>query len=128
MKLTVDTMDAADYVAQTKKANKFKAVKHDEDGHTFASGAELRRYRELKLMVQAGEIVDLMIHSPVFGIVVNGHKVSRYTPDFSYHRAETDEWVIEDVKGGRATKTRDYVLRKKLVKALYGVEIVEIAA
>jgi len=33
--------------------------------------------------------------------------------------------VVEDVKS-KATKTAVYQLKKKLVKALYGVEIVEV--
>jgi hypothetical protein len=37
----------------------------------------------------------------------------------------TGEQVTEDVKS-KATKTAVYQLKKKLVKALYGVDIVEV--
>jgi hypothetical protein len=44
--------------------------------------------------------------------MVNGVKIGRYTADFRYSKGE--EVVVEDVKS-KATKTRDYVLRKKIL-------------
>lgn len=43
--------------------------------------------------------------------------------DFSYH--ENGILVVEDVKS-KATKTPLYQLKKKLVKALYGIDVKEI--
>lgn len=96
----------------------------EEDGYRFDSEMERRRYRELKLLRDNDVIADLTVH-PVFPLVVNGHKIGRYTADFSYQDRERGETVVEDVKG---TRTEAYVVRKKLVKALYDVDIREVKA
>ena len=57
-------------------------------------------------------IYDLEIH-PVFPLLVNGIKIGRYTADFKYKNADGEE-VVEDVKS-KITKTRDYMLRKKIL-------------
>lgn len=57
-------------------------------------------------------IYDLEIH-PVFPLLVNGIKIGRYTADFKYKNANGEE-VVEDVKS-KITKTRDYMLRKKIL-------------
>jgi len=44
--------------------------------------------------------------------MVNGIKIGRYTGDFKYQ--VNGKTVIEDVKS-KATKTRDYILRKKIL-------------
>ena len=44
--------------------------------------------------------------------MVNGVKIGRYTADFRYKKGS--DVIVEDVKS-RATKTRDYVLRKKIL-------------
>ncbi len=56
---------------------------------------------------------------------MNGLKIGRYIADFRYFDNERNVAVVEDVKGGKATMTPIYRLKKKLVKALYGIEIVE---
>ena len=44
--------------------------------------------------------------------MVNGKKIGRYTADFRYKRNGVT--IIEDVKS-KITKTRDYILRKKIL-------------
>ena len=96
--------------------NKYNARKVTIDGIKFDSKAEARRYGELKLLVQAGEITDLECH-PRFrlldGVTWNGkrYRPVNYTADFQYR--EGDKTVVEDVKS-RATKTTAFVLRMKL--------------
>lgn len=106
--------------------NKYHAIPTEVDGHRFASRAEARRYSELRLMEQAGEITALELQ-PVFPLVVNDTKVGTYIADFRY-RTSAGVLVIEDVKGGNATRTPVYRLKVKLVRALYGVEIQEVGA
>ena len=65
-------------------------------------------------------IYDLEVH-PVFPLLVNGVKIGRYTADFKYKNANGEE-VIEDVKS-KITKTRDYMLRKKIL-ATYNPPII----
>ncbi len=106
--------------------NKYGAKKIVIDNIAFDSLAEGRRYQELKLLLASREITALDIH-PCYPLTVNGVAVSRYTPDFRY-RERDGALVVEDVKGGKATKTRDYVMRKKLMLALYDITVVEVAA
>ena len=47
---------AEEYQATVKKGHKYGAKRCEEDGYTFDSLAERKRYRELKLLEQAGEI------------------------------------------------------------------------
>lgn len=123
-----DEMSAEQYREMTTRAgrgNKYGAKRIEVDGYTFASLAEAKRYGELKLMQQAGAITALEPHPP-FDLTVNGIVVGRYTADFRYVEVATGETVVEDVKGGRATGTEAYGLRKRLMKAIHGIEIVEV--
>jgi hypothetical protein len=104
--------------------SKYGNRKAEEDGYTFDSEMELRRYRELKTLRDNGVICHLDVH-PVYPLIVNGHKITRYTADFTYYDRERNEFVTEDVKGAR---TRDYILRKKLMKALHGIDVKEVKA
>lgn len=105
--------------------NKYGAKRCSEDGYDFASLKERQEYRTLKLRVAAGEIHKLDVH-PSFALVVNGEKIGRFTPDFAYQEVATGALVVVDVKGGKATKTEAYRLRVKLLKALYGITVVEV--
>ena len=114
--------------------NKFHASGVEDDGYRFASKAEHRRYQELRLLERAGEIEDLQVHPfwfllvPVLGTPRSRVVVGRYTADFKYTRLPAEEEVVEDVKGGAATRTEAYRLRKKMIEATYGIKIVEVEA
>lgn len=94
------------------------------DGHKFASGAEARRYGELKLIQQSGQIHDLQLQTK-FPLKVNGQLVCTYVADFTY-RAWNGGMVVEDVKSP-ASKTPQYRIKAKLLRALTGIEIREVA-
>ena len=100
--------------------NKYHAKRTEVDGHTFDSAKEARRYSELKLLERAGEIVGLRLQ-PKFPLVVNDTKIADYKGDFEYRDA-SGRRILEDTKG---FKTPVYRLKKKLVRALYGIEILE---
>lgn len=102
------------------RRNKYNAKKTKINGIIFDSKKEGNRYLVLLSREQAGEITELELQ-PRWKLVVNDHYIGRYTADFMYRNSE-GERVVEDVKG---VKTRDYVLRKKLMKAIYGIEIKE---
>ena len=91
--------------------NKYNATKQTYNGEVFDSQKELKRYMELELLLRAKEITDLEIH-PKFDLMVNGVKIGRYTADFRYKNGS--DIIVEDVKS-KATKTRDYMLRKKIL-------------
>ena len=121
-----ETITADEYNAMQakKKANKYRNKPVVIDGITFHSTAEGNRYVELKRLQDAGEI-RLLTLQPRAVLEVNGVKVGTYVGDFKYLDPATGQFVIEDVKG---VKTPVYRLKKKLVKALYGIEIKETSA
>lgn len=105
--------------------NKYGAKALIVEGYRFASQAEARRYGELQLLERAGEIDGLNLQ-PHFPLIVKGTKVGYYIGDFEYFD-KRGHLVIEDVKSP-ATRTSLYRLKKKLVKAIYGIEIAEVEA
>lgn len=111
--------------------SKYGAKKTEVDGFIFDSKREAERYSELKIREKAGEIFDLELQ-PRFECVVNGKLICTYIADFRYkerfHSKKDGEGItfqtlVEDVKG---MKTPVYKLKKKLVEALYAIEIKEI--
>ena len=121
-----------------RRRQKYGARAVVRDGIKFDSTKEARRYRELVLLRQAGEIGDLEIH-PMYSITVVDlarvqpgrplvadalKTVAWYTADFRYVDA-LGAVVVEDVKSG-PTKTTAYRLRKRLVEAIHGITISEV--
>jgi hypothetical protein len=66
----------------------------------------------------------MQVH-PVWTISINGELITRYEGDFYYFDLDTQRWICEDVKGVRLPL---YMLKKKLMKAVHGIEIVEVQA
>jgi len=99
--------------------NKYRAVKTIVGDITFDSKKEARRYVQLKILVKAGVISELKLQ-PRFDLIINDCKCGFYKADFDY--IENGKRVIEDVKG---MKTPVYNLKKKLIKAIYGIDIFE---
>jgi len=109
--------------------NKYHAKKIFADGQSFDSQKEYRRWCELKLVERAGEIGNLQrqvrFHLlPAQYDERTGKCIERavdYIADFAY---ETDGFlVVEDVKG---LKTRDYVLKRKMMLYMHGIRIQEV--
>lgn len=104
-------------------ASKYKAQPTFIDGIRFPSKKQAERYRQLKALEAAGEIRELRLEVP-YPITVNRAKVCTYRADFVYEQRVKDEWVavVEDCKG---YPTPVYKLKKKLIQAVYGIEIRE---
>ena len=102
------------------KPPKYSNEKTVVENIQFDSKKEARRYSELKLMEISGAIQSLEVQ-PKFQLIVNGQRIGAYIGDFKY--IEAGETVIEDAKG---FKTRAYGLKKRLMKALHGIEIKEV--
>lgn len=100
-------------------ASKYRNRKTTLGDHTFDSMKEAHRYQELWLLQKAGKIADLELQ-PRFKCVVDGQNICTYVADFRY--VENGKTVVEDAKG---MLTPIYRLKKKLVKALHGIEILE---
>jgi len=90
------------------------------DGRRFDSKAEARRYEELLRLHAAGEVLWFCLQ-PVFRLSAG----IEYRPDFIVCRKD-GAVVVEDVKGGKATKTKEYRLKKRLMRDRYGIEVVEV--
>ncbi len=108
--------------AELKKPSKYRNRKTLYQGIWFHSQKEANRYQQLTLLEQAGEISHIELQ-PRYNIVVNNQKICFYKADFLYRVVATGKQVVEDVKGVR---TKEYSLKKKLVEALYEIEIIEI--
>lgn len=107
------------------------------DGIRFQSEKEARRYKELKLLMIAGEI-KLFLRQVPFDLYTNNKYVGRYFLDFLI--VHTDGSITyEDVKATifrkgkyqadkrrNPTKTSTYLLKKKMVEKYYGITITEI--
>ncbi len=92
------------------------------DGITFDSAKEARRYMELKLLERAGEISNLQRQVKYDLIPKRGKERSvTYIADFVYQ--EKGNTVVEDVKGVR---TKEYILKRKLMNWVHDIQIKEI--
>jgi|SRR5476651_541189 hypothetical protein len=108
--------------------SKYGAVPTVVDNVRFASQKEARRYSELKLLQKIGEIsaldlqprYELKVHSPYD--MSGPFKICTYVGDFAYIE-KGGKQVVEDVKG---VKTPVYRLKKRLMKAVFGIEVKEI--
>jgi len=101
--------------------NKYRNKITTVDGIRFHSVKESRRYSELKLLERAGEIKELNLQ-PTFRLEVKGKLICKYIADFEYYL--DDEYTVEDVKSA-ATKTASYSIKKKLMSAIFGIQILE---
>lgn len=97
--------------------NKYHARSVEYDGIHFDSQKECARYQELKLLERAGQITGVIVH-PSF-ILLDSFvwrtqliRAVTYSPDFAY--TENGVNVIEEVKGGNATRTQAFEIRRKL--------------
>lgn len=100
---------------------KYRNRKTMVDGIEFDSQKEAHRWGVLKLRAYAGEITELE-RQVRFPLRVNGQEICCYIADFTYREAQKPGLVVEDSKG---IKTRDYLLKKKLMSAIHGIEILE---
>ena len=103
----------------TISRSKYGNVRVKVDGYTFDSKKESKRYAELKLLEKTGRIRGVLVH-PDWEIEVQGKTICRYEADFAYR--DCGKLIIEDVKGVR---TEAYKIKKKLMKAVYGIDILE---
>lgn len=116
--------DAADSGATgggTSPTNKYNANKPVAHGRTWDSDAELRRYEELLVLQSIGLVGHIEIQ-PKFDIIVKGHFIYSYKADFAYPAADGAR-VVEDVKNPVTARERDFVRTRKLLKAIYNIDI-----
>lgn len=119
--------------------SKYHSRKITRDGEVFDSVKEYRRWCELKLLEKAGEIKDLQRQVKFVliptqreftneidkkGRFKKGKVIERaceYIADFVYW--EGRKYVVEDTKG---FKTKDYIIKRKLMLWVHGIRIQEV--
>ena len=118
---------------------KYGSRKATVDGITFDSRKEARRYCELKLLQRAGAIKELELQKTfelipaqrepdtigARGGVKKGKVIEKsvsYVADFVYTDA-LGNTIVEDTKGFR---TKDYIIKRKLMLYVYGIKIKEV--
>lgn len=91
---------------------------------TFASKHEAAVAVGLALRQEMGEIA-LLHFQERYPLRVNGVLVATYVADFAYVERHPDEYrpVVADAKG---YPTPVYRLKKRLMRAIYGIEVVEL--
>lgn len=125
-------MSKAEYEALVKSGNKkskYHANKTETDGIVFDSAREARRYSELKILERSGEISNLCMQKKYELIPrqVDDHgkvieQACCYLADFVY-TDKSGNVIVEDVKGNR---TKEYIIKRKLMLYIYGIKIVEV--
>ena len=123
--------------------NKYYNVKtKTSDGQVFDSMKEARRWEQLLLLLKAGEITELQ-RQVAYELIPDQYEtyerygkrgqrlkdgvrlVERkveYVADFVY-TTKTGENVVEDTKG---VKTKDYIIKRKLMLAVHSIRIKEV--
>ena len=104
------------------RANKFGNIPTWVDGIRFASKREVKRWGELKLLLAGGAIRGLR-RQVKYKLVVSAVDTTSYIADFVYEDVATGATVVEDAKG---FKTPEYLIKKKMVAAQYGIDIREV--
>lgn len=119
--------------------NKYKSHKTSVNGVNFDSKKEYNRYIELTLLSRSGaikglkrqvkfELIPAQYEPDIInprGKVKKGKLIERavsYVADFVY-TDENGKTVVEDTKGFR---TKDYIIKRKLLLYIHGIRIKEI--
>lgn len=109
--------------------NKYRNRKITIDGIKFDSMKEYRRFCELSLLEKAGKITNLERQvkfelTPKQKDSETGKVIERacnYIADFAYF--ENGKYVVEDTKG---YKTKDYIVKRKVMLDKFGIRIREV--
>ena len=105
---------------------------HNKKVGAFDSKKELKRYHELTLLEKAGHISDLR-RQVTYELIPSqkgedGKTIERpvkYIADFVYTDNRTGQTIVEDTKSP-VTKTKDYIIKRKLMLYIHGIRIKEI--
>lgn len=112
-------------LSRAPKKRKYKNTITYVAGKRFDSKKESDRYGELRVLESAGEITELRTQVRI-DCSVNGVTICRYFADFQYRHIKRNVLITEDVKSDATRKLPVYRLKKRLVHACTGIEIVEI--
>lgn len=105
---------------ETVRRAKYGNVRTTVDGHTFDSKKEAARYETLRRLKDAGGVLWFALQ-PQF--LLDGGVV--YRADFIVVWKDGSV-VVEDVKSAATARDKSYRLKKRQVRARWGVEIEEV--
>lgn len=113
-----------------KKWNKYKNKKVVVDNILFDSKKEANYYTKLKILRDAGKILDLELQKRFVlqqGFKLNGkaYRAINYIADFVYKDSKGQVHVV-DVKSEATKKDKVYRLKKKMLAYKFGIEIEEV--
>jgi len=111
--------EAQQHVADRPRS-KYRNKKTRVGALVFDSKLEAARYVDLKKLEEGGVISGLQCQVP-FKIEVNDSLICKYIADFTYLDCDGKK-IVEDAKGKR---TDVYMLKKKMMRAILGIEIQE---
>mgnify|MGYP003610111732 CR=1 FL=1 len=117
------TIDEFKAIKKPKKS-KYKSVKCEHFGVKLDSLKEKRQYIKYLHQQSIGEILSIKLQ-PKYDLIVNGIKIGFYKADFEIELADKSIQVI-DVKSEMTRKLPVYRLKKKMIKAIYNIDIIEI--
>lgn len=102
---------------------KYRNKPTEVDGIKFPSKKEANRWRQLLLLQANGEVRNIE-RQVTFRLEVAGLLICKYIADFTYEERTKGEWhsIVDDAKG---FLTREYRLKRKLMKACHGIVIRE---
>lgn len=110
-----------------RRPTKYGNRETTRNGEKFDSAKEARRYGELVLLQKAGQIsaLERQVRFELIPAQYRDGKCAEraayYVADFVYY--EDGVKVVEDTKGYR---TRDYILKRKLMLLVHNVRIREV--
>ena len=112
--------------------DKYRNKETEIRGIKFDSRREAARYVELVAMWRSGDISEPICH-PSFELIPaqvspSGRKERRvtYVADFAYYRASDGQRVVEDVKSPVTAKLPAYIIKRKLMLQVHGIEVAEV--
>jgi len=108
--------------AVSRIQNKYRNTPVSVADGRFDSKREAKRWADLKLMEQGKEISDLK-RQVKFEFHVSGQHICDYIADATYVR--DGQFTVEDTKSPITRRNAVYRLKRKLLRALYGLEILE---
>lgn len=97
--------------------NKYRAKRIKSEDGNFDSTGEFKRWCVLKLAEQAG-LIQSLERQVRFKLAVYGTHICDYIADYTYYK--NGIYVVEDFKG---IQTKVFKLKKKLMRAVHGIDI-----
>jgi hypothetical protein len=111
--------------------SKYGAEKIEQDGVTFDSGKEARRWAELQMLERAGQISDLkrqvpFVLAPAVRLAgeVRLKPALRYFADATYMQG--GQLVVEDTKSEPTRRKDSYRIKKHLMATVHSIQIKEV--